>query len=140
MKTNIAAPAIIGGRQNVYFFPDIVLVTEGNRAGAVSYKQLRISWNTEKFIEDEGVPTDSQVVGYTLRFVNKKGGPDRRFNNNRQIPEVLYQDMNIQGPGNLRKVLQISQVTDRSSFDTALNCLCEHVDKLQHPVAQDTSS
>jgi hypothetical protein len=90
--------------------------------------------------EDEGVPSDSQVVGYTWRFVNKKGGPDRRFNNNRQIPEVLYQDMNIQGPGNLRKVLQISQVTDRGGFDNALNCLCEHVDKLQHPVAQGTSS
>jgi hypothetical protein len=42
MKTNIAVPAIIGGRQNVYFFPDIVLVTEGNRAGAVRGKQASL--------------------------------------------------------------------------------------------------
>jgi hypothetical protein len=136
VKTNISVPAIIGGRQNVYFFPDVVLVTEGNRTGAVSYKQLSLSWNTVKFIEEDGVPSDSEVIGYTWRFVNKKGGPDRRFNNNRQIPEVLYQEMNIEGPGNLRKVLQISKVADRSGFDNALNCLREHVDKLQkHPVS-----
>jgi hypothetical protein len=72
--------------------------------------------------------------------VNKKGGPDKRFNNYRQIPEVIYQEMDIQGPGNLRKVLQISRVTDRSAFDNALNRLCEHVDKLQHRVAEGTSS
>ena len=66
MKTNIAVPAIIGGRQNVYFFPYIVLVAEGNRTGAVPYKQLRLSWKTEKFIEKESVTNDSQIIGYTL--------------------------------------------------------------------------
>ena len=135
VKTNIAVPAIIGGRQNVYFFPDVALVTQGSSAGAIPYNDLRLSWSTEKFIEEGGVPSDAQVIGYTWRFVNKKGGPDRRFNNNRQLPEVLYQDMDIQGPGNLRKVLQISQVADRNGFNNALNRLREHINKLQHPIA-----
>jgi hypothetical protein len=33
IKTNVDLPCIVGGRQNIYFLPDIVLVTEGNRAG-----------------------------------------------------------------------------------------------------------
>jgi hypothetical protein len=39
-----------------------------------------------RFIESEGVPADATVVDHTWRYVNKNGGPDRRFNNNRQLP------------------------------------------------------
>jgi hypothetical protein len=35
--------------------------------------------------------------------------PDRRFNNNRQIPIVYYQAMIVNGPGNFQKVLYLSQ-------------------------------
>jgi hypothetical protein len=123
IKTNVDLPCIIGGRQNIYFFPDVVLVIEGNRAGAVSYDQLVILWNNTVFIEDDGVPSDTQVVGQTWRYVNKKGDPDRRFKNNRQVPRVLYQQMGVLGPGGLQKILHISHVADRSGFDSALNGL-----------------
>jgi hypothetical protein len=36
------------------------------------------------------VPRDSTQVDTTWRFVNKNGGPDRRFNNNSQIPILQY--------------------------------------------------
>jgi hypothetical protein len=120
IKTNVDLPCIEGGRQNIYFLPDIVLVTEGNRAGAVSYEQLVILWSNTVFLEDDGVPTDAQVVGQTWQYVNKKGGPDRRFKNNRQIPKVLYQQMGVQGTGGLQKILQVSHAADRSGFDSAL--------------------
>ena len=132
LKTNISVPCIKGGRQHVYFLPDVVLIVEGNRAGALAYDQLQIYWNTTVFIETDGVPSDSQIVGYTWRFVNKKGGPDRRFNNNRQIPEVQYQQMGVQGGGGLQKVLHLSKVADRTPFDTALNNLRTMVRGLQH--------
>jgi hypothetical protein len=131
VKTNVALPSIVGGRQNIYFLPDVVLVIEGTRAGAISYEQLVVSWERTVFIEDDGVPRDSQVVGQTWKYVNKKGGPDRRFNNNKQIPKVLYQQMGIQGPGGLQKLLHISQVADRNGFDATLDRLGKLIRTLQ---------
>ena len=131
IHTNISVPAIIGGRQNIHFFPDIVLILEGNRAGALSYEQFQVIWNTTVFIEEEGVPSDSQVVGYTWRFVNKNGSPDRRFNNNRQIPKVYYQQMGLQGDGGLQKIIQLSKVADRSGFDTSIAALRGFIKELK---------
>jgi hypothetical protein len=120
IKTNVELPSIVGGRQAVYFFPDVALVTEGKNAGAISYNDLNVYWNTTVFIEDDAVPSDAQVVGYTWRFVNRHGGPDRRFNNNRRIPQVLYQQMGLHGTGGFQKILHISRVEDRGELDAAL--------------------
>src|SRR5207248_1787050 len=140
IRTNVNVPRIVGGRQSVYFFPDIVLITEGNHAGAVTYEELGIHWSTTVFIESDGVPLDSKVVGQTWRFVNKNGGPDRRFNNNRQIPQVLYQEMELRGPADLQKLLQLSHVEDRSRFDAALNLLRSAVRNLVAKAVEHKSS
>jgi len=131
VKTNVSIPAIVGGRQSLYFLPDVALVSDGKAVGAISYDQLRTYWSTTIYIEEDGVPSDSVVVGHTWRFVNKNGGPDRRFNNNRQIPRVQYQHMGLQGPGGFQKLLQISRVADRGSFDAALLALSTTVGQLK---------
>ncbi len=131
VKTNVSIPAILGGRQHIYFFPDVALVMKGKSVGAISYEQLETYWNTTVFIEVDGVPSDSVIVGQTWRFVNKNGGPDRRFNNNRQIPEVQYQQLGLRGPGSFQKLLQISKVADRSSFDAALRAMSKKVEQLK---------
>jgi hypothetical protein len=123
IKTNVELPSIVGGRQAVYFFPDVVLITEGKNAGAIAYDDFNVYWNTTVFVENANVPMDAQIVGYTWRFVNRDGNPDRRFNNNRQLPKVLYQQMGLQGTGRFRKILHISKVEDRGEFDNALSGL-----------------
>ena len=50
----------------------------------------RLKYAMTRFIEGDGVPSDATVVDQTWRFVNKNGGPDRRFNNNVQLPIVNY--------------------------------------------------
>lgn len=123
VKTNISVPAMLGGKNKLFFFPDVVLIADGKAIGAASYDQISIYWNTTVFIEEERVPRDSDVVGETWRFVNKDGGPDRRFNNNRRIPKVLYQQLGLRGPSGFQKVLHLSKVEDRSSFDKAFDAL-----------------
>lgn len=136
IKTNISVPAIIGGRQNIYFFPDIVLIVEGVHVGALSYEQLEVLWSTTVFIENGNVPSDAKIVGYTWQFVNKKGGPDRRFNNNRQLPKALYLQMGLSSQEGLRKMLHLSRVVDHAEFDIALEDLRDTVKKLS-PLAFD---
>lgn len=130
VKTNVSVPAIIGGRQNVYFFPDVALIVQGSHAGALSYDQLEVLWSTTVFIEDGSVPGDAQIVGHTWRFVNKNGGPDRRFNNNRQLPKALYLQMGLSSAEGLRKILHFSRVVDHTGFDAALDGLRGIIKKL----------
>ncbi|SDG12434.1 DUF4236 domain-containing protein [Phytopseudomonas seleniipraecipitans] len=110
VRTNIATPSIPVGRQTLYFFPDKVLVFEANGVGAVSYKNLRVDISTTNFIEDGAVPKDSQVVSTTWKFVNKKGGPDRRFKNNRQLPVVRYEEVQFSSDTGLLERIQMSCV------------------------------
>lgn len=110
VKTNIATPSIPVGRQTLYFFPDKVLVFDTNGVGAVSYGNLRVDISTTNFIEDGAVPKDSQIVSTTWKFVNKKGGPDRRFKNNRQLPVVRYEEVQFSSDSGLLERIQISCV------------------------------
>jgi hypothetical protein len=50
------------------------------------------------FREDGTVPGDSTNIGTTWQFVNKAGGPDRRFVNNRQIPIQRYSHLQFSHP------------------------------------------
>jgi len=42
------------------------------------------------------VATNAQIVYHRWKFVNKNGTPDRRFNNNRQIPVAQYEELSMQ--------------------------------------------
>jgi len=127
IKTNVSVPSITGGRQDLYFFPDVLLVAEGRKAAAVSYASLRIAWSDARFIEDGRVPGDSQIVGTTWKYVNKKGGPDRRFKNNRQLPILRYQELLFRSTGGLNKILQLSHNEDRAQFRSSVEQLAAAV-------------
>jgi hypothetical protein len=110
VKTNVQTPCIPVGRQMLYFFPDKLLIFESNGIGAVSYENLRIEIKNERFIEEEKLPSDAQVVDTTWKFVNKKGGPDRRFRNNRQLPIALYEGVHFSSDTGLNEKIMLSSV------------------------------
>jgi len=109
VNTNVEAPMLLAGRQRVYFFPDQVFVYDGSRVGAVGYPALRVTADTTQFIEQQTVPSDAQVVGSTWRYVNKSGGPDRRFNDNREIPIMLYGQLRVESDTGLREHFSCSR-------------------------------
>jgi hypothetical protein len=76
----------------------------------VSYESLDISFAPTRFIEDNEVPSDAKVIDRTWRFVNKKGGPDRRFSNNRQLPIAQYGAIELRSPTGLNIHLQVSNI------------------------------
>lgn len=64
------------------------------RHRACSYANLNTESFSAQFIEQESVPRDATVVDHTWQYVNKKGGPDRRFNSSRDCIEVsIRQDL-----------------------------------------------
>ena len=136
------------GRQKLFFLPDRILVWDSSGVGAVGFDQLDVGFGEQRFIEDEGVPGDSRVVDKTWRYVNKKGGPDRRFNNNTEIPIVLYEALFLTSKSGVQELFQLSRTGVGVQFKNAvasmvsaisesneakedfIKCPCNHCDVL----------
>jgi hypothetical protein len=123
VKTNIETVAVGVGRQTLHFFPDRVLVYDDAGMGAVGYQELRIGVCATRFIEDAGVPRDAEVIDKTWRYVNKGGGPDRRFNNNRELPVYRYEEIALTSSTGLNELLQVSRCGFGSTFAEAVALL-----------------
>jgi hypothetical protein len=123
LKTNVEVPSIPVGRQTLYLLPDRVLVYDRENVGAVSYADLHITSAPTRFIEDSGVPGDAQVVGRTWRYVNKKGGPDKRFRDNRELPICLYEEVHLSSGTGLNERLQLSRTGGTAALERALSSL-----------------
>ncbi len=102
--------------ETLYFLPDMILVQQRGRFGSVAYSNLNCASSACSFREEEGVPSDGQVIHTTWRFVNKDGGPDRRFNNNRQIPVVRYGEIALRSGSGLRLAAMTSTASAAETF------------------------
>ncbi len=122
---NVEPWSIPAGPQRILFLPDRLLVHEGGRFAGIPYHELAVSIQQTSFVEREAVPRDAQVVSQTWRFVNKSGGPDRRFNNNRQLPVVAYFEFKLQTRGGMHAVFQISSRDAARRAKVALDYLCQ---------------
>jgi hypothetical protein len=114
--TNVSIPCIKLSNLEFYFLPERLLVKRGRTFAAVFYKNLRINGYTTRFIEDESLPRDAQVVDQTWRYVNKQGGPDRRFNNNRQIPICAYSEYTLISDTGIYEVITTSKQGAMDNF------------------------
>ncbi|WP_297370651.1 hypothetical protein [Acidocella sp.] len=110
LRSNITPPALGLGRRTFYFFPEVVLVQDGKRFGAVGYGDLEIKYQQSRFIEDGQPPGDAQVVDHTWQHPNKSGGPDRRFKSNRRLPICLYDVMHLSSRSGVNELAEFSQI------------------------------
>jgi hypothetical protein len=121
VRCNLSIPVLPAGPRTFYFFPDHLLVYDRGRVGTVSYHELSASASTTRFIEEGTPPSDAQVVDHTWRFVNKHGGPDRRFNNNRQLAVMQYGVLELTGAGSLRNRFMCSRPDAATTTAAAIN-------------------
>lgn len=123
LKCNVTPPALAVGKQTLYLLPDMVLVVHDGRFGAVPYDALQVARQPSRFIEEGALPGDATIVGQTWRFVNKDGGPDRRFNDNRQLPICLYEAMHFSSSSGLNELLEFSKADAGAPFVSAIRTL-----------------
>ena len=122
---NIDMPVFGAGKQQLYFFPDRILVFEKRSVGAVSYDELEVGSNASQFIEEEPVPTDAQIVDTTWKYVNKKGGPDLRFRDNKELPIALYGQLHLKSPSGLNEKFNFSVPEICNGFAKELEDYCK---------------
>jgi hypothetical protein len=116
-------PSLKLGADELYFLPDSALVVVRGAVAAISYRDLDFSDSMVKFREEELVPSDTAIVDHTWRYVNRSGGPDRRFVGNRQIPVCPYRELNFRSEGGLSCKLQLSKPAAADSLYKVIEAL-----------------
>lgn len=109
LESNIEIPSIVGGNSGIYFLPDRVLVRDGKRFTDLNYDDLRVFHDTTRYIEQAVPPGDAVQVDTTWQHPNIHGGPDRRFNNNRQLPVMSYGRLVLTSANGLQWIILISR-------------------------------
>lgn len=120
LKSNVSVPSLQSSARSVHFLPDRVLVRDRNTYIELAYDSFVVTWDEHQFIEDGAVPTDARQVGTTWQYVNKKGGPDRRFKNNRQLPVMLYGRIRVSGADGLNILWSFSDIAGAGSLASGI--------------------
>ena len=107
-KFETSAVSFITPQETIIFLPDKLFVIQDCKIVAIDYCDIQTNASTTQFVEEENVPSDAKVIGKTWRYVNKSGGPDRRFKNNREFPICLYGTLTLTSNTGLNTVIMFS--------------------------------
>lgn len=116
VESNILPLCFDLGSFKLFFLPDQILYWQRGMFASVEYSDLKLDASSTRFIEESVQSSDSKHVGSTWRYVRKDGGPDRRFNNNRELPVMLYGEVYISSSDGLNLVLHTSNIESAGSF------------------------
>jgi hypothetical protein len=120
IKCNVETWALRTPKHTIFLLPDRLLVYWQGRVHGFRYHEIEVDVGRGRFIESHVLPNDAQVVDYTWQFVNKNGSPDRRFNNNRQLPVCMYGQLRIRSARGLEIVVQTSDAEAPLAFGKAI--------------------
>ena len=104
----LPAASFKAGKETLVFLPDKLFVIQKSSVGALNYSDIETYAHTTRFIEIEKVPGDASVVGNTWEYVNKSGGPDKRFKDNRELPICLYGEIELKSASGLNTIFMFS--------------------------------
>jgi hypothetical protein len=81
--------------RRLVFLPDQVIVLQGKTGvGSLDYAGMQIEVNARRFITPT-VPSGVTPVGQTWKYVNTKGGPDKRYKDNPQFAVLAVWELDI---------------------------------------------
>lgn len=128
ITTNVEIFGIDTGMQQLLFFPDRLLIRQRGRYASIAYPELTLAWEGIQFVEDGAVPPDANVLDYTWQYVNKAGGPDRRFRNNRQLPILNYEAVTLTSVGGINLALEVS---NRAAAERACSLMSSAIERFR---------
>ena len=137
LKTDATCYNIKLQNDNIFILPDRIIVKGKKGWGAIEYAELDITVASQIFIEDGTVPKDAEIVGYTWQYVNKNGGPDKRYKNNRQLPKCNYGALSITSGNALNILLHISSINHAKNFLSIVNNMIAEAEQVKKLAAEE---
>ncbi|MBK8698798.1 MAG: DUF4236 domain-containing protein [Saprospiraceae bacterium] len=116
LTTNINIPHIGFSDCDYYFFPERLVIKRGKEFGGLLYKNLKIISGTVNFIESETVPEDASIISQTWKYLNKDGSPDKRFQDNIELPVCKYSSYEFSSVNGINEILYTSKVDAFNDF------------------------
>ena len=121
--TNVAVPTIQAANRSLFFMPDRVLLHEASAYTDIPYGSLTLELRQARWIESGSVPSDALVIDQTWAYVNKGGGPDRRFKNNRKLPILRVGELHLASADGFKATYQLSNPEAAPEFVRALEAM-----------------
>jgi len=92
IKSTFDIPVLRDGAGVTYYiYPQFIIKAVSFYDFQIYPKEtVSIDYSSQRFIESEIPPSESEIVEYTYKYVNKDGGPDKRYSYNPQYPVVIY--------------------------------------------------
>lgn len=106
-KPNVNVYTLFLSDRKFVFLPDCLYMIKGSTCEALHYEHVKWSSSMTIFVEPRA-PDDSRVVDQTWQYVNKKGGPDRRFSYNPMLVECSYGQLEVNFANRRRAKLMLS--------------------------------
>lgn len=118
---------------DLWIYPKVLVIGDDRSTPTfISISDVNVSCYGSRFVEDERVPQDAEQAGFTWRFVNRNGGPDRRFSHNPQMPVMVYGKLDLTSLKGLNEHYLISSKSKASDF---ADFLVEHQQELKNSSA-----
>jgi hypothetical protein len=103
--------------QDIYLYPGFVMMRDPGRDFAlIDVREVNVEFSITRFIEEEALPSDSEVIGNTWKKANKDGSPDRRFANNYEIPIVRYGELRLRSATGINEAYLFSNAAAAETF------------------------
>ncbi|MCR5607707.1 MAG: hypothetical protein K6G26_01425 [Lachnospiraceae bacterium] len=115
----------------IYILPDRLVVRGRKGWGVVEYSELHILFGEQPFVEYGVVPKDTKVIGKTWQYVNKDGGPDKRYNNNRQLPKCVYGHISFKSDTGLDIIINVSDIDKAMQFKKIILQIIEESEEMK---------
>lgn len=106
---------------DILLYPGVAVIPRADGAFAlIDLRELQIRAEHRGFHEEDGVPGDAHVAGYTWAKTNKNGSPDRRFKDNYQIPVCIYGNITFQSQTGVTEEYMVSNADAAQAFSEAV--------------------
>lgn len=102
---------------DLYIYPAFIAIVDASKKfGLIDISEVKIQFLSQKFLEEEAIPSDSKIFGNSWAKVNKNGSPDKRFKNNHQIPICLYGNLEFKSSTGLNEAYCLSNHDKAQEF------------------------
>ena len=116
LRINVPVIYIKLQKEQFVVLPDKLLVFYGDKIGAVNYSDLKFEVSYTRFVEEQVVPSDTEILDHTWKYVNKNGSPDKRYSDNRQLPLCRYGELSVPSSSGINTMLMVSNPDTISKF------------------------
>jgi Protein of unknown function (DUF4236) len=107
---------------DIYLYPGFILYRAAREAfSVIEYHDISVVAILQAFHEEDGVPSDSAVIGKTWAKCNKDGSRDKRFAGNYEIPIAQYGSVTFKSKAGLWEEFHVSNPKRLENFLTSLS-------------------